>query len=105
MALQKRQFPEATVQFYGAELLLAIAYAQSMGAVCNVTDESLQLDHEGHLVVSASTTGQVSLPTEFMAPEVLRGDDCGHATTMWAVGCLYVRAMQQFGENLTDAHA
>ena len=97
-----RLFPEPTVAFYLAELVLALAHLHhEVGVVYrDLKPENCLLDAQGHLLLTDFGLSKVAVgdseggcrsilgTVEYMAPEVLRGVSYGTAVDWWSLGAL-----------------
>ena len=97
-----RLFPEPTVAFYLAELVLALAHLHhDVGVVYrDLKPENCLLDAQGHLLLTDFGLSKVAVgdseggcrsilgTVEYMAPEVLRGVSYGAAVDWWSLGAL-----------------
>ncbi|KAF2473274.1 kinase-like protein [Lindgomyces ingoldianus] len=97
----ERMFPEDTVAFYMAEMVLALDHLhRTVGVIYrDLKPENCLLDSEGHLLltdfglskvaVDDDTTSHSFLGTvEYMAPEVILGAEYGMAVDWWSFGAL-----------------
>ncbi|CAI8034825.1 RAC-beta serine/threonine-protein kinase A [Geodia barretti] len=102
---RERVFPEGHTRFYGAEIILGIQYLHSVGVVYrHVKLESLMLDEKGHIkiidfglckqgIYFGDTTRTFCGTPEYMAPEILEGNDYGRAVDWWGVGVVMYEMM------------
>jgi serine/threonine protein kinase len=97
----EHMFPEETVRFYMAELVLALEHLHKhVGVVYrDLKPENCLLDAEGHLLLTDFGLSKVALDeadkctsftgtVEFMAPEVIQGKEYGMAVDWWSFGAL-----------------
>jgi serine/threonine protein kinase len=97
----EHMFPEDTVRFYMAELVLALEHLHKhVGVVYrDLKPENCLLDAQGHLLLTDFGLSKVALDeadrctsftgtVEFMAPEVIQGKDYGMAVDWWSFGAL-----------------
>ena len=98
----EHMFPEETAAFYMAEMALALEHLHTTVGVVyrDLKPENCLLDAEGHLLLTdfglskvaadgeqcRSMTGTV----EYMAPEVIQGQEYGTAVDWWSFGILGV---------------
>ncbi|KAF2738102.1 kinase-like protein [Polyplosphaeria fusca] len=97
----ERMFPEETSAFYMAQMVLALDHLhRTVGVIYrDLKPENCLLDAEGHLLltdfglskvaVDEDTTCRSFLGTiEYMAPEVIQGNEYGMAVDWWSLGAL-----------------
>ncbi|MCJ1352511.1 MAG: serine/threonine protein kinase psk1 [Icmadophila ericetorum] len=97
----ERMFPEDTAAFYMAEMVLALEHLhQTVGVVYrDLKPENCLLDSEGHLLLTDFGLSKVAVDgedscrsilgtIEYMAPEVILGQDYGTAVDWWSFGAL-----------------
>ena len=97
----ERMFPEETAAFYMAEMVLALEHLhQTVGVVYrDLKPENCLLDSEGHLLLTDFGLSKVAVDgedccrsilgtIEYMAPEVILGQDYGMAVDWWSFGAL-----------------
>lgn len=97
----ERMFPEDTAAFYMAEMVLALEHLhQTVGVVYrDLKPENCLLDSEGHLLLTDFGLSKVAVDgedccrsilgtMEYMAPEVILGQDYGMAVDWWSFGAL-----------------
>ncbi|KAJ4305430.1 hypothetical protein N0V90_000961 [Kalmusia sp. IMI 367209] len=96
---QERMFNEDTAAFYMAEMVLALNYLhRTVGVVYrDLKPENCLLDAEGHLLLTDFGLSKVAVDEtcksiagtiDFMAPEVLLGNEYGMAVDWWSLGAL-----------------
>eukprot|EP01124_Arcella_intermedia_P006531 TRINITY_DN13869_c0_g2_i1.p1 TRINITY_DN13869_c0_g2~~TRINITY_DN13869_c0_g2_i1.p1 ORF type:complete len:327 (-),score=84.70 TRINITY_DN13869_c0_g2_i1:61-1041(-) len=90
--LQKeRRFSEERVRFYAAEILAGVEYLHTYEVIYhNLTPENLLLTREGHIVMTdfglhKFKEGFSGTP-EYLAPEVLEGEEYSTAVVWWSFG-------------------
>lgn len=99
--LTEGMFPEDTVAFYMAEMVLALEHLHhNVGVVYrDLKPENILLDSEGHLLLTDFGLSKVAVDghhrcrsmtgtLEYMAPEVLRQESYGTAVDWWSFGIL-----------------
>ncbi|MCJ1305107.1 serine/threonine protein kinase psk1 [Hypocenomyce scalaris] len=97
----ERMFPEDTAAFYMAEMVLALEHLHhTVGVVYrDLKPENCLLDSEGHLLLTDFGLSKVSIDgddrcnsmlgtIEYMAPEVILGQNYGTAVDWWSFGAL-----------------
>lgn len=94
-------FKEDDVAFYAAEMALGLRHLHQLGIVYrDLKPENCLLNSEGHLVLTDfglsksigtktddSCTSIIGTP-EYMAPEILRGEEYDYAVDWWSLGCV-----------------
>uniref|UniRef100_A0A6B2L8V6 Protein kinase domain-containing protein n=1 Tax=Arcella intermedia TaxID=1963864 RepID=A0A6B2L8V6_9EUKA len=100
LAIEKR-FNEERAKFYAAEIVSGMEYLHSAGVIYrDLKPENLLLSHKGHIVMTdfglskegllsddARTATFCGTP-EYLAPEIIKGDDYTKAIDWWSVGTL-----------------
>ncbi|KAF2204980.1 kinase-like protein [Delitschia confertaspora ATCC 74209] len=97
----ERMFSEETAAFYMAEMTLALDHLhRTVGVVYrDLKPENCLLDSEGHLLLTDFGLSKVSVDgdtkcnsflgtVEYMAPEVIQGNDYGMSVDWWSLGAL-----------------
>jgi hypothetical protein len=96
----ERMFNEDTAAFYMAEMVLALDYLhRTVGVIYrDLKPENCLLDSEGHLLLTDFGLSKVSVDDQkcrslagtidFMAPEVLLGNEYGMSVDWWSLGAL-----------------
>ncbi|KAF2803800.1 serine/threonine-protein kinase-like protein psk1 [Mytilinidion resinicola] len=97
----ERMFPEETVAFYMAEMVLALDHLhRTVGVIYrDLKPENCLLDSEGHLLLTDFGLSKVACDgetncnsflgtIEYMAPEVIAGVKYGMAVDWWSFGAL-----------------
>ena len=95
-----RRLPEAHVQFYAAEVVLALQYLHERDIIYrDLKPENVLIDRRGHVVLSdfgfakACVTGPTAANSflgtaHAMSPEMISGSGHGKGTDWWALGVL-----------------
>ncbi|CAF4953830.1 unnamed protein product, partial [Rotaria sp. Silwood1] len=94
-------FTERDVQFYLAELALALDHLHSLGIVYrDLKPENILLDSDGHIALTDFGLSKESIPTqdsktfsfcgtvEYMAPEIVSRKGHSHVADWWSFGVL-----------------
>jgi p90 ribosomal S6 kinase len=94
-------FTERDVQFYLAELALALDHLHSLGIVYrDLKPENILLDSDGHIALTDFGLSKESIPTqdsktfsfcgtvEYMSPEVVSRKGHSHVADWWSFGVL-----------------
>jgi len=97
----ERMFPEETAAFYMAEMILALEHLhKNLGVVYrDLKPENCLLDTEGHLLLTDFGLSKVATDdadkcnsflgtVEYMAPEIIQGQEYGRAVDWWSLGAL-----------------
>ncbi|KZF19699.1 kinase-like protein [Xylona heveae TC161] len=96
----ERMFSEDVAAFYMAEMVLALEHLhQNVGVVYrDLKPENCLLDSEGHLLLTDFGLSKVAVDgdhcksvlgtIEYMAPEVVQGNNYNHAVDWWSLGAL-----------------
>ncbi|MCJ1335160.1 serine/threonine protein kinase psk1 [Bachmanniomyces sp. S44760] len=97
----ERMFSHETAAFYMAEMVLALEHLHSTVGVVyrDLKPENCLLDSEGHLLLTdfglskVAVEGEESCKSilgtiEYMAPEVILGQDYGYSVDWWSFGAL-----------------
>jgi len=98
MQLKKRgRFNEDTVQFYAAEVVLALQYLHDTLNIIyrDLKPENILLDSSGHIKItdfglskSSERANSFCGTPEYLAPEILLGKGHNRSVDWWSLGCL-----------------
>lgn len=95
-------FDEVRTRFYAAELFLALDHLHAIGVVYrDLKLENILMDHQGHIALTDFGLSKQGLAKafdnqlttlcgtpEYLAPEVLRGEQYSASVDMWSYGVL-----------------
>ncbi|EHB15086.1 Protein kinase C iota type [Heterocephalus glaber] len=102
---QQRILPEEHARFYSAEICLAFSYLHQRGIMYrNLKFDNLLLDSEGHIKLTdyclckaglqpGGTTRTFCGIPNYLAPEVVRGEDYGFGVDWWNLGVVMYEMM------------
>ena len=97
----EKMFTEEVAAFYMAEMVLALEHLHTnIGVIYrDLKPENCLLDHEGHVLLTDFGLSKVAIDDdvrcnsilgtiEYMAPEVIQGQDYGMAVDYWSLGAI-----------------
>ncbi|XP_018097727.1 protein kinase C iota type isoform X2 [Xenopus laevis] len=102
---RQRKLPEEHARFYSAEISLALNYLHEHGIIYrDLKLDNVLLDSEGHIKLTdygmckeglrpGDTTSTFCGTPNYIAPEILRGEDYGFSVDWWALGVLMFEMM------------
>ena len=96
------------VTFYAASLILALQHLHTSGVVYrDLKPENIIVDGKGYIRLAdfglakddfrkGQVTRSICGSVEYMAPEVITGQDYGHAVDLWSLGCVLYELLTGF---------
>ncbi|XP_008411150.1 protein kinase C zeta type isoform X3 [Poecilia reticulata] len=102
---RQRKLPEDHARFYAAEICIALNFLHEKGIIYrDLKLDNVLLDHEGHIKLTdygmckegirpGDTTSTFCGTPNYIAPEILRGEDYGFSVDWWALGVLMFEMM------------
>jgi len=103
---QQKRFPEERTKFYSAQIVCGLEYLHSLGIIYrDLKPENLLLSSEGNIVMTDfglskeglqakdSRTATFCGTPEYLAPEIIKGEDYTKAIDWWSVGTLIYEMM------------
>ncbi|XP_077435726.1 protein kinase C zeta type [Vanacampus margaritifer] len=102
---RQRKLPEEHARFYAAEICIALNFLHEKGIIYrDLKLDNVLLDHDGHIKLTdygmckegirpGDTTSTFCGTPNYIAPEILRGEDYGFSVDWWALGVLMFEMM------------
>ncbi|CAK8683700.1 protein kinase C iota type-like [Clavelina lepadiformis] len=102
---RQRKLPEEHARFYAAEIILALHFLHEKGIIYrDLKLDNVLLDSDGHIkltdygmckegIRNGDTTSTFCGTPNYIAPEILRGEDYGFSVDWWALGVLMFEMM------------
>ncbi|CAI5443407.1 unnamed protein product [Caenorhabditis angaria] len=102
---QQRKLPEDHARFYSGEIILALNFLHSRGIIYrDLKLDNVLIDSEGHIKLTdygmckenvnpGDLTSTFCGTPNYIAPEILRGEDYGFSVDWWALGVLMFEMM------------
>nr|XP_020476458.1 protein kinase C zeta type isoform X3 [Monopterus albus] len=102
---RQRKLPEEHARFYAAEICIALNFLHEKGIIYrDLKLDNVLLDHDGHIKITdygmckegirpGDTTSTFCGTPNYIAPEILRGEDYGFSVDWWALGVLMFEMM------------
>ncbi|CAI4232722.1 unnamed protein product [Auanema sp. JU1783] len=102
---RQRKLPEDHARFYSAEIILALHFLHSRGIIYrDLKLDNVLIDADGHIKLTdygmckenigpGDVTSTFCGTPNYIAPEILRGEDYGFSVDWWALGVLMYEMM------------
>ncbi|CAJ0607063.1 unnamed protein product [Cylicocyclus nassatus] len=102
---RQRKLPEDHARFYSSEIILALHFLHSRGIIYrDLKLDNVLIDAEGHVKLTdygmckenigpGDVTATFCGTPNYIAPEILRGEDYGFSVDWWALGVLMYEMM------------
>uniref|UniRef100_A0A3Q1JI57 protein kinase C n=1 Tax=Anabas testudineus TaxID=64144 RepID=A0A3Q1JI57_ANATE len=102
---RQRKLPEEHARFYAAEICIALNFLHEKGIIYrDLKLDNVLLDNDGHIKLTdygmckegirpGDTTSTFCGTPNYIAPEILRGEDYGFSVDWWALGVLMFEMM------------
>ncbi|MFH4974398.1 hypothetical protein AB6A40_001107 [Gnathostoma spinigerum] len=102
---RQRKLPEDHARFYSAEVILALHFLHSRGIIYrDLKLDNVLIDADGHIKLTdygmckenigpGDVTSTFCGTPNYIAPEILRGEDYGFSVDWWALGVLMYEMM------------
>uniref|UniRef100_A0A8C2F3U1 protein kinase C n=1 Tax=Cyprinus carpio TaxID=7962 RepID=A0A8C2F3U1_CYPCA len=102
---KQRKLPEEHARFYAAEICIALNFLHEKGIIYrDLKLDNVLLDQDGHIKITdygmckegirpGDTTSTFCGTPNYIAPEILRGEDYGFSVDWWALGVLMFEMM------------
>jgi len=101
-----KKFTEERSKFYAAEIVIGLGYLHSNGVIYrDLKPENLLLDYQGNIIITdfglskegllspTDTTKTFCGTPEYLAPEIIRGEEYNKAVDWWSLGILIFEMM------------